>query len=82
MRTIPTRNYSHLGDIGGQERATEPPSDMGISGQKGPPPATVLDPLRTWHAPYPYHKKLDVEHIPWVAWIHMNHSNQKFKPLG
>ena len=58
MRTIPTRNYSHLGDIGGQERsAVEPPSDMGISGQKGPPPATVLEPLRTWYAAYyPYHQ--------------------------
>ena len=52
LRIIPTRNYSHLSDIGGQERDAQPPSDMGISGQKGPPPATVLDPLRIWNDPY------------------------------
>ena len=31
IQTIPTRNCSHFGDIGGQERAVEPPSEMGIS---------------------------------------------------
>ena len=40
IRTIPTRNYSHLSDIGGQEHAAQPTSDMGISSQKGPPSAT------------------------------------------
>ena len=28
--TIPTRNYNHLGDIGGKQSAIEPPSDMGM----------------------------------------------------
>ena len=35
-----------------------PLQTWGFLGQKGPPPATVLDPLRTWHDPY--HQKLDV----------------------
>ena len=37
IRTTPTRYYSHLSGIVGQECAAEPPSDTGIvSGQKGP----------------------------------------------
>ena len=39
-RTVPTGNYSHLSDIGGQEHAAQPTSEMGISIQKGPPWAT------------------------------------------
>ena len=31
--------------------ATESPSGMEIFRQKGPPPATIWDPLRTWHGP-------------------------------
>ena len=42
-------------------------------------PTTVLDPSRTWHAPY--HQTLDVQHVPWVSWIHMNHTNLIFQPL-
>ena len=56
------------------------PPTWGILGQKGPPPATVLDPLRTCHAPY--HQRLDVSHVPWISWVHMNHTNQKLQPLG
>ena len=77
----------HMGDIVvvGHERAAEPPSasgdsDMEVSGQKGPHPATVLDPLCTWCAIY--HQLQMSNKVPWVSWIHMNHSNLELQPFG
>ena len=80
--TIRTWNYSHLGDIGGKQSTTEPPSNMGIPDQKWKMTLARDRYGPTEHGLYPSLPDWGIECALLVPSIPTNCYNLKLQSLG